>query len=112
MTDRLVDLLVDAAATYRLTRLLTRDALLDGLRERVREREAPARRDVLRDSRRYGVEVGETGPLTYLLGCPWCSSIWVGAGVALARRSAPAVWGVAAAGLAASAATGWLSERE
>lgn len=112
MLTRPVDLLVDAAATYRLTRLVSRDALTQGLRDRVMAYEHRADRDVVAHRHRYGAEIGDLGPLSYFVGCPWCVSVWVGLGVAVARRVVPAGWGLVAAGLAASAATGWLSERE
>jgi len=45
-----------------------------------------------------------------LLDCPWCLSVWVGLGVAVLRRVCPRLWGLASAGLAASAVTGLLSQ--
>lgn len=109
-----LDLLLDVGAAYRLTRLVTSDALTEGLRERVIER--GARRASLADdmaaARRYGPEVAEAGgPLAYLIECPWCTSIYVGVGVAVARRLAPLPWSHAARALTLSAITGWLSER-
>lgn len=85
-------MLVDALATFRLTRLITTDRVASKARARV--------------TSRYGFDgVG------YLVGCDWCSSIYIGAGVALARRFAPKLWGPLAEALAFSAVTGLLAEQ-
>lgn len=69
-------LLLAVFATARLTRLVTDDAILD------RPRDAIYRR-------RNG-----DGPLAYFIGCPWCVSIWIGAGVAAAVWLRPHAWWV------------------
>ena len=109
--DRLLDYAVDAAAVYRLTKLVVDDALTEGLRERIT---AASRRrmDEPHVARVYGPSVAEAGgPAAYLVQCPWCASVWLAAGVVLARRAFPLPWGLAARGLSMSAITGWLSER-
>lgn len=47
-----------------------------------------------------------------VIDCPWCSSLWVGLGIAAARRLAPRAWGVAAGALAVSAVSGLLRQAE
>jgi hypothetical protein len=66
--------LLAVLATARLTRLVARDAISDPARAWLHER----------------------GPewLTYLVHCPWCVSIWLGAGVAAATYNWPARWWV------------------
>lgn len=106
------DAVVDVAAAWRLTRLVTRDALTEGLRDRVQTWERQ-RTDLPTTARRYGQEIADMGgPLAYLLNCPYCVSVWVALGVALARRAAPLQWDRAAQVLATSAAVCWLAERE
>lgn len=112
---KLSDAVEDTAAVFRLTRLLTQDALTDGLRARIAEQGRQrmlSTGDELVTARRYGQDiVDEGGPLAYLVQCPWCASIWIGAGVAVARRVAPLPWALAARVLTMSAVTGWLAER-
>lgn len=85
-----MNFLADMLATYRLTRLITEDRILDGPRALIERRGGPR--------------------LRYFVSCPWCVSIWVGAGVATARRIAPRAWAPAADALAASAVAGLISE--
>lgn len=107
----LLDLLIDVGATYRLTKLVVDDALTEGLRERIIDN-SRAGMDELAVTRRYGHDVAQAGgPVAYLVGCPWCASIWVAAGVVLARRALPLPWAPVARVLSMSAITGWLSER-
>lgn len=109
---KLADAVVDVAAAWRITRLITRDAILAGARDRVEEHER-ATKDAEAVRARYGDDVAAAGgPLTFLLSCPYCASVWVAAGVALARRLAPLQWDRAARVLAMSAAVCWLAERE
>lgn len=82
----LADMLTDCAACYRLTRLLQRDSITEPLREWLRPR--------------------LPGQLVELLECPWCLSVWVGAGVVAGRRAAPRLWKPLATALALSAVTG------
>lgn len=78
-------------AVARLTRLVVEDAILDRPRAWLQSRKPD-------------------GPLAYLLGCPWCVSIWLGAGVAAATYNWPDRWWVVwpLLALAASQATGML----
>lgn len=109
--DRALDLLVDAGAVYRLTKLVVDDALTQGLRERI-VAASQRRLDRSNVTRIYGSDVADAGgPIAYVVACPWCASIWLGAGVVIARRLFPLPWGLAARGLSMSAVTGWLSER-
>lgn len=105
------DLILDALAVWRLTRLITFDLLTQGLRDKVRTYEARPERDVITDSRRFGEQVGTVGPLTTLVNCPWCASVWVAAGVALLRRVAPLPWRATARTLAVSVVAGALDAR-
>lgn len=78
-------------ATARLTRLVNEDAILDGPRAWMTE---------------------HAGPKTvYLIHCPWCVSIYLGAGVAAATYNWPTYWPVQVGllGLAASWLTGLLA---
>lgn len=78
-------------ATYRLTRLIALDVITDGARHWVQAR----------------VPVS----IAYMIGCPWCLSIWVSVPVA----SVTVVWGdnrvvlVGLLALSASAAAGILA---
>ena len=90
-------------AIARVTRLITRDALFDTPRTAAAQLLIrPGHARVLRDH------------LAYLILCPWCMSIYVGA----AGACAYAVWGetmpymVVTLALAASYATGFLAARE
>jgi hypothetical protein len=86
-------LILDALACYRLTRLAVRDTITQPVRRRLTDR--------------Y-----EGGWLLELASCPWCISVWIGCGVALATYFAPAIWSWPAAFLALSAVAGILSDRE
>jgi Protein of unknown function (DUF1360) len=57
--------LLVCAATYRITRILTQDRITDWFRNWVE------------------VKFGPDSEITYLTGCMWCMSIWVGFGVAI-----------------------------
>lgn len=57
------------AATHRLTRLVTQDYLTEDIRHWLQAR------------------LPEKG--AYLIGCPWCSSMWLGGAVATANVLAP-----------------------
>jgi len=89
------DAAIDALATYRLTRLITDDHITEPIRRRFMERYPP-----------------ETTKLGYWASCPWCASVWVGAGVVTARLVAPKLWGPVASLLAYSAVTGNIAGRE
>lgn len=79
-------------AVARVTRLVVEDAILDGPRALV-----------LRHARPGGL-------LAYLLGCPWCVSVWAGFGLAGLVVPLGDTWPVQVLvlGLAASQATGLL----
>jgi len=89
-----MDLIVDVAATYRLTRLVVQDVIAAPAREKIFAKYPPHDRS-----------------WSYVLTCPWCASIWIGLGVMTVRSLSPSAWDPIAKGLAASAATGILSER-
>lgn len=91
-----VSLTTDALACYRITRLLVEDAILDTPRRALKRR-------LMR---------GQHTKLLELVGCPWCVSVYVAAGIVAARRVAPVLWGPLAAGLACSAVTGLIAELE
>lgn len=88
------DLIVDSLATYRLTRLVTEDVIAAPVRDKIFEKHPPHDRS-----------------WSYVLTCPWCSSVWIGIGVMIARKIVPSAWDPLAKGLAASAVTGVISER-
>lgn len=104
----MIDLAVDALAAYRLTRLVTRDTIT-----------RPARAAVIAAAYGRGAEHmsaelwedevdGDPHPpaLAKLITCSWCASVWVGAGVMLARRLFPRAWQPCAYGLACAAVAG------
>ena len=75
----------DALAVWRLTRLATRDTITARPRDWA---------------------TGRSRFLEGLLACPWCTSVWVAAGVVAARRLVPGLWEPVAEVLAASAVAG------
>jgi hypothetical protein len=87
------DIAVDALATARLTRLLVQDSIFDRQRQRV-QTWADAHVPVV----------------SKILDCAWCSSVYVGAGVVVARRAFPRAWGAVAYALACSQVAGMASE--
>jgi len=88
-----IELAVDALAVARLTRLLQHDEVWPVLEAREAfERWAGGTR------------------WADLTSCPWCLSMWLGAGVAGARRLFPRAWPVVGRILAASATTGYLEQ--
>jgi hypothetical protein len=87
--------LIDALASHRLIRLITADTVPP----------LPAMRDYV--DREY-----DGTPVQYLISCTWCSGMWVGVFVLLARRFAPRLWGPVAAALAMSSAVGLISNWE
>lgn len=92
MTPSPTDLVVDALAVARIVRLLQVDEIPVGkLRETMLDR--------------HGEHLW-----TELLRCPWCASIWVAAGVVVARAAAPRPWSFLARVLAGSQVTGHLAE--
>ncbi|MBA2558924.1 MAG: DUF1360 domain-containing protein [Propionibacteriales bacterium] len=96
--DSVLDVLFDVLATYRLTTLVKDDKITEDLRNIV--------------WRRYGEPSAEDShKLSYLLTCPWCLSIYFGAGAVLGRAVFPRTWGAVSRALTYSALTGLLSER-
>lgn len=93
----LIDALVDALATYRLTVLIKDDKITERLRQAV--------------FRRYGhLEDTDVRNPSYLLGCPWCLSMYFGTLAVVGRRYAPVAWKPLSRALAFSATTGLLAE--
>ena len=86
---------VDALAVYRLVKLVRDDRITEGMRVAAITRYGPPERSTL----------------TYLLHCPWCMSIYLGAGLTLSRRRWPRATGLLARSLALSATTGLLTQR-
>lgn len=91
MTDP-TELAVDALAVHRLTHLLQHDEVWPALEAR----EA------------FEGWAGDTR-WADLATCPFCLSVWIGAGVVVARRLFPRAWPVLAKVLASSAAAGHLA---
>lgn len=91
-------LAVDTLATYRLTKLVIDD-------------------EITREAREWAYEQANRLPaplaskVTYLLGCPWCVSIWAAGTLLLLRKVNPALADYLNTLLAASAVTGVLAER-
>lgn len=94
MIQSVDDFVLDALATHRLTRLVTTDAITEPIRKRIWNKYDPSE-----------TKVG------YLFTCNWCTSIWVGFGVATARTVAPTAWRYVSYALAASSVTGLLEEK-
>jgi hypothetical protein len=91
----LMTLALVALATARITRFVTSDRIFDKPRQYLASK------------------LPEDGELVYLLHCPWCVSIYAGAGVAVyGWLLAGSAWFVVpAAALAASYITGFLADR-
>jgi hypothetical protein len=85
---------VDALAVYRMTKFIIDDELLADLREKITDKYPP-------DSTKLG----------YLVGCPWCVSVYMGTIAVAARAFFPKQWEAASHVLAFSAVTGMVSER-
>lgn len=92
MSISTTDLVLGAAATARLARLVARDSILDS-----------SRLAYVRGMDRTGHP-----KLAELAVCPWCISVWIGAGVALAAHKKVPGYQWAAATLAFSMAAGVL----
>ncbi len=85
--------LIDALATHRLTRLVVEDEITREVRYHVWEKYPP-----------------ESTKIGYALTCPYCTSVWIGAGVSVLRHTMPKTWSILAHALAASAVTSLLEE--
>lgn len=89
-----LDYVLGAAATARLARLVTQDTIFENQRLRfVRSMDA-----------------GGHPKLAELAVCPWCISVWIGAGVALAARRPGPAYRLATSALAFSLAAGLAAE--
>lgn len=88
-------LIVDALAVHRITKLVIDDEITEPIRQMVWKRFPP-----------------ETTKIGYLTTCPWCVSIWAGAGALVAEAVAPTAWKHVARILAISTVTGYLFEKE
>lgn len=86
---------VVALAVYRITRLVVSDTLTEPLRERTTYK--------LR-------EIGFSGWLKDLLDCPWCASIWLGAGATVMVFCWPRVTFWLSVPFALAAITGLISK--
>ena len=87
--DKLLWLIVDIIAVYRLTKLAIDDEITYEIRQKVWEKFPP-----------------ETTKIGYLFTCPWCMSIWMGAGIFALRKVDPELANYVSSVLTASAATG------
>lgn len=119
-------LLADALATARLTRLITTDAITRPARARLiieayalaGDLPTASRIDEALDSGLCTAADDEVlsaecpPPVAKLLTCSWCTSIYVGLGVVLARRVAPRLWNPMATALAMSEVAGILATHE
>lgn len=89
------DVIIDSLATFRVARLVVEDVIFDEVRDQVVSR----------------LKLAGHTKIAFAVTCPWCASMYVGAGVVVARKVAPRVWGPVAAALAFSAVAGLLSDR-
>lgn len=105
------DAVVDALAVARLTRLVTKDIVTAQFRDAVIAASYgdPGKR-IPELSWSETVTLDDDPPkLATLITCPWCSSVYVAAGVFLARRFVPRVWAPVAASLAMSQVAGMIA---
>lgn len=96
----LLTLIILPLAVARLTRLVTTDRIFSAVRSRLEAR--------------WLMKAGLDSLALYLIGCPWCISMYTGTGAAAAWWAwGDARWFTAAVvALAASYVTGWLASRE
>lgn len=92
------DAIIDALATYRATKLVIDDEITADIRER-------AYQELERLPKKYATK------LRYLLGCPWCVSIWAAGFLVALRLVAPNLAKYLNTLLAASAATGLIYQK-
>lgn len=92
MTD-FVRVVVFILSVYRVSRLVIEDEITDGPRNWVYSK------------------INPDGKLAYLLSCYWCISIWVAIPLAILYITSPNGMMVAGLPLAASAATGIISQK-
>ncbi|HSX22677.1 MAG TPA: DUF1360 domain-containing protein [Gaiellaceae bacterium] len=90
------DVLLEGLATYRVTRLITTDEITRPAREALVKR----------------LESRGHHKLTYLLQCPYCVSVWVGAAFVIAPRVLGRAWLPVRDALSASAIVSLIAEAE
>ena len=91
--------LIAALATYRLTKLVLDDEIVAELRDAAYQGLAKLPDGLLKNK------------LVYLLGCPWCISIWAAASLYILSRTSPTLYDFYANVLGLSAVTGLVYER-
>lgn len=90
-----VSLVVAALAVARITRFLTDDFLASGYRRWIVDK------------------YGANSNLSYLVHCPWCTSMWVAPFIMIPATLWPNVWVIAALSIpAASMVSGLLIDRK
>lgn len=99
----MIELVEDGLAVARITRLITTDRLTMKLRDKITARWGL---EWIPDKTQPGASQGRPNSLGYLLTCDWCVSMYVAAGVAVARTVAPRAWRPLARALASSATAG------
>lgn len=99
MSKAVADLSIGILATYRLTKLIIDDELLAELRQAAYSRLEKMDDSTLKNK------------LIYLLGCPWCISIWAAASLLILHKTSPSLYNFYAATLGLSAASGLIYER-
>lgn len=72
-------------ATYRLVRLFQDDEISAELREAIYIRLGRVAQD-------HPKAAPAIEKVVYLLGCPWCLSVWFGAALLLVRKASPAAY--------------------
>lgn len=118
----MIEALLDTLACYRLTRLITRDGLTVDLRAAV-IRAAYGSQDALAlplpswwetpaEWEERAREDDDPPKLAELILCPWCVSVWVAAGVLIARSRFPRAWAPVARLLALAAAAALVAANE
>ncbi len=112
-----IPLLLDALACYRITRLVTADTILNGPRDAL-VRKAYERQGGLTAVEpsegwtTFAMDDPDAPRLTSLAWCRWCSSVYVGFAVVVARRRFPRQWAPIAEALAFSAGAALLAGLE
>lgn len=101
-----VTLVVDALALARLTRLVTKDTITEPLRD---EWVAEAYERSGRDLPPFPDLDPDPPKMAAFITCPWCTSVWLAAGVVAARRLVPSLWDPVARLLAGSQIAGFIA---
>ncbi len=87
--------IIDALAVHRLTKLVVDDEIARPAREKI--------------FHKFGKP--HESKISYLITCPWCSSMWIGCGVVAVKAVAPKAWRPLAFALALSSVTGLIEEK-